>query len=157
LDFSNTPHDEDIYAFIRQYLPYTHPDQVLRPANPITQTALQQVFKDEPQKDWCWLYQESDLESRKGNWDKIVSLADNYLVPNEYTKDKQKLLVFVEAYTRKGNWKKAEWVMSTIGRINPGDEPVYCATYQKWLDEIVLDPEFKQVLIDKRDNMACSE
>lgn len=141
--------------FMRQNIPFTHPDDVLGVPNSMTAVALQQVFGSEPEHGWCWLYQTADLASRTGQWEEIEALADNFLQPAEYQNDWQKLLVFVEAYARQGEWGKAGNVFMNIGDLKPGERAVLCAVTRRWLDEINIDPGFKQLLTDKRSNLNC--
>ncbi|MBA4419991.1 MAG: hypothetical protein C0391_02475 [Anaerolinea sp.] len=143
--------------FMRANIPYTRPDEVLQPANAETQRALRQVFGSEPEHDWCWLYQVADLSSRSGDWPAITTLADEYLHPDEYQNDWQKLLVFIEAYARQGEWEKAGKVFMNIGDLKPGERAVFCAVTRRWMDEINLDPGFEQLITDKRSNLNCTE
>ena len=142
--------------FMRANIPYTRPDEVLQPANAKTQRALKQVFGSEPEHDWCWLYQVADLSSRSGDWPAITTLADEYLHPDEYQNDWQKLLVFIEAYARQGEWGKAGKVFMNIGDLKPGERAVFCVVTRRWTDEINLDPGFEQLITDKRSNLNCT-
>ena len=150
-------HNSRLNDFMRQYIPYTHPDTVLTAPDPITAVNLKQVFGSEPEHGWCWLYQQADLLSRNGEWDEITKLADGYLDPDEYRNDWQKLTIFIEAHIRAGEWGKAERLLNQIDDPLPGERAVFCRITKSWLDVLQLDPDFSMIVTDRRVKMDCAE
>ncbi len=154
--------DLDIYnnrlnSFIRGYISESRPNDVLISADPETARNLKQVFGAQQQHDWCWLYQAADLASQTGRWEAIPGLADQYLDPDEYSHDWQKLMVFVEAYARNQEWQKAEDLLRGIPAPAPGDRKVYCKITLRWLDELELSPSLQEYLIEQRNEIGCGE
>lgn len=143
--------------FIREGARLSHPDAVISESNPGISTDMKKVFGSEPAYDWCRLYQEADLLSRGGQWQQIAALAELHLEPAEYSADWQKLLVFIEAYARTGQWEKARQVFSNIPAVRPGEQAVFCQAAAGWEERMVLDIAFEKDLRDRQQAYRCSK
>lgn len=143
--------------FLRKNIPYTNPEAVLAEQDPVTVESVRQVFGREPEQGWCWLYQRADMLGRSGKWEEIVKLADGNLTPEDYLNDWQKLTVFIEAYFRTGEWKKAGRLLDSIDDPLPGERNVFCRITGAWVDELQEDTEFSKKVDQRRLRLDCAE
>lgn len=62
-----------------------------------------QVFGSEPERGWCYYYQQSDLARQRGDWDAIPDFLDEALTKGYYPNDPLEWIPFMQAYAVQGN------------------------------------------------------
>ena len=63
----------------------------------------ERVFGAEPERGWCFTYQQADLARQRGEWEKIPSLLDEALDKGYYPNDPLEWIPFMQAYAVQGN------------------------------------------------------
>jgi hypothetical protein len=71
------------------------------------------IFGPEPEHGWCYLYQKASLSRQLGDWDRVVSLADQakasgYNPKVSGSNTPFEWLPFIEGYARAGRWQEAQ-------------------------------------------------
>jgi hypothetical protein len=81
--------------------PYSRLDAVMTegemPAVPV------EVFGAEPERGWCYYYQQADLARQRGEWSEVVTLLDEALGRGYYPNDPLEWIPFMQAYAVQGN------------------------------------------------------
>ncbi|MCQ3936407.1 MAG: hypothetical protein DPW18_05095 [Chloroflexi bacterium] len=63
----------------------------------------ERVFGKEPERGWCYYYQQADLARQRGDWDAIPILLDEALEKGYYPNDPIEWIPFMQAYAVQGN------------------------------------------------------
>lgn len=66
-------------------------------------TVPEHVFGSEPERGWCFYYQQADLARQRGEWDKIPALLNEALDKGYYPNDPLEWIPFMQAYAVQGN------------------------------------------------------
>ena len=66
-------------------------------------TVPEHVFGSEPERGWCFYYQQADLARQRGEWDKIPALLNEALDKGYYPNDPLEWIPFMQAYAMQGN------------------------------------------------------
>ena len=61
------------------------------------------VFGSEPERGWCFYYQQADLARQQGNWNTVTILLDEALDKGYYPNDPLEWIPFMQAYAVQGN------------------------------------------------------
>ncbi len=77
-------------------------------------TPLEAVFGPEPARDWCYYYQKADLARQRGDWDEIVSLAEEAEKLGLHPNDQVELMPFLQAYAFLGDPKQVKGISTRI-------------------------------------------
>ena len=66
-------------------------------------TVPEHVFGSEPERGWCFYYQQADLARQRSEWDKIPALLNEALDKGYYPNDPLEWIPFMQAYAMQGN------------------------------------------------------
>lgn len=66
-------------------------------------TVPEHVFGSEPERGWCFYYQQADLARQRNEWEKIPTLLDEALDKGYYPNDPLEWIPFMQAYAVQGN------------------------------------------------------
>lgn len=84
--------------------PYSSLDSVITEGEmPVVPT---NVFGAEPERGWCFYYQQADLARQRGDWNAIPVLLDEALEKGYYPNDPLEWIPFMQAYAVQGNLEK---------------------------------------------------
>jgi hypothetical protein len=61
------------------------------------------VFGSEPERGWCFYYQQADFARQRGEWDEVTSLLDEALDKGYYPNDALEWIPFMQAYAVQGD------------------------------------------------------
>lgn len=61
------------------------------------------VFGEEPERGWCYYYQQADLARQRGDWEEIPVLLDEALEKGYYPNDPLEWIPFMQAYAVQGD------------------------------------------------------
>lgn len=61
------------------------------------------VFGEEPERGWCYYYQQADLARQRGEWEMIPDLLDEALEMGYYPNDPLEWIPFMQAYAVQGD------------------------------------------------------
>ncbi|NWF64007.1 MAG: hypothetical protein HXY38_06845 [Chloroflexi bacterium] len=62
-----------------------------------------EIFGAEPERGWCYYYQQADLARQRGEWNAVTSLLDEALDKGYYPNDPLEWIPFMQAYAVQGN------------------------------------------------------
>ncbi len=68
-----------------------------------SRTPPSEVFGAEPERDWCYYYQQADLARQRGEWDAIPVLLDEALAKGYYPNDGLEWMPLFQAYAVQGD------------------------------------------------------
>lgn len=71
------------------------------------------VFGGEPERGWCFYYQQADLARQRGDWETVTDLHHEALSKGYYPNDPLEWIPFMQAYAVQGNVEE----MSTMTRL----------------------------------------
>lgn len=66
-------------------------------------TVPEHVLGSEPERGWCFYYQQADLARQRSEWDKIPALLNEALDKGYYPNDPLEWIPFMQAYAMQGN------------------------------------------------------
>lgn len=72
------------------------------------------VFGSEPERGWCYYYQQADLARQRGDWDAIPRLLDEALDKGYYPNDPLEWIPFMQAYAMQANVLKINEITKRI-------------------------------------------
>jgi hypothetical protein len=72
------------------------------------------VFGAEPERGWCYYYQQADLARQRGDWDAIPDLLDEALGKGYYPNDGLEWLPFMQAYAVQGNVEEIQSMLKLV-------------------------------------------
>lgn len=81
--------------------PYSKLDEVVTEGE--IPSAPEQVFGSEPERGWCFYYQQADLARQRGDWDSVTTSLDEALDKGYYPNDPLEWIPFMQAYAVQGN------------------------------------------------------
>ena len=81
--------------------PYSKLDEVVTDGE--IPTVPEHVFGSEPERGWCFYYQQADLVRQRGDWDAVTNLLDEALNKGYYPNDPLEWIPFMQAYAVQGN------------------------------------------------------
>lgn len=61
------------------------------------------IFGSEPERGWCFYYQQVDLARQRGDWNAVTNLLDEALDKGYYPNDPLEWIPFMQAYAVQGN------------------------------------------------------
>ena len=67
-----------------------------------------EIFGQEPEHGWCYFFQKADLASQFGDWEEIVDIGDKVFGLGLKPRNKNELLLFIDAYKRVGRLNDVE-------------------------------------------------
>lgn len=109
---ANDANDPELSELVRRMLPLSSPQRIL-PQSPDPAYPPRHLFNQEPQHEWCYIYQKSELALQTQNWDRAAELADQGLAifsTAAYTSrydQPHEWMPFIEAYIRTSRWEDA--------------------------------------------------
>ena len=62
-----------------------------------------EIFGAEPERGWCYYYQQADLARQRGDWSEVTTLLDEALDKGYYPNDPLEWIPFMQAYAVQGN------------------------------------------------------
>ncbi|MBI5933171.1 MAG: hypothetical protein HY867_05650 [Chloroflexi bacterium] len=103
---------------------------------------LEAAFGPEPERGWCWYYQQAALARQRGEWALVASLGDGALEKGYYPSDAVEWFPFMQAYAVLGREKDLKQ-LSTILRADAflGDQA--CAILTNMAAGGMMTPEME--------------
>ncbi len=115
-------------ALVRLVAPYSNINQIIPsgtspipPKNP---------FGKEPEHDWCYFYQKANLARQNGDWNEVISLADEASFNGFYPGDPSEWMPFIEAYAVMDHLENASELIQEV-RNNPTVWLNICQNYDE--------------------------
>ncbi|MBI2332326.1 MAG: hypothetical protein HYU84_09255 [Chloroflexi bacterium] len=73
-----------------------------------------EVFGAEPERGWCYTYQQANLARQRGDWDAIPVLLDDALDKGYYPNDGLEWMPFMQAYAVQGNLEEIQSMLKLV-------------------------------------------
>lgn len=133
-----TPEDVDnpyLSDRIRQALPVSGTRRILtEPTGALYPP--REIFGEEPEPDWCYLYQKASLAKQTGDWQQVAALGDQAaemgIAPDSTEANSpQEWLPFIEGYARTGEWERAAALTVVNSQIDSNYEPALCVLWER--------------------------
>lgn len=83
------------------------------------------VFGREPQRGWCYYYQQMDLARQMGNWERVVEIGEAALEMGFQPRDRSEWMPLFEAYANTGALEEAARIASEIMQ-DEGTQTLLC-------------------------------
>jgi len=116
-----------------------------------------QFYGSEPEKDWCYYFEQADLARQKKEWETVTHLGDVAFSLSDYPNDPLERFVFIEGYAHVGDWKKAvELSKASYGISKNYVGPLLCKLWDRIERETAASTEQGATLVEMRANFKCS-
>jgi hypothetical protein len=108
---------------------------------------LEAAFGPEPERGWCWYYQQAALARQRGEWALVASLGDGALEKGFYPSDGVEWFPFMQAYAILGREKDLQQ-LSTILRADAflGDQA--CGILTKMAEQGMMTSEIESSALE---------
>ncbi len=113
------------------------------------------VFGNEPAKDWCYYFEKADLARQQKNWDQVVEMGDTAFGANLSPEDPIEYNPFIAGYAFSGNWNRAVELTLTLNEVEPRLQPVSCSLWQQIKDGTVTNPQRVEALQSIESSLSC--
>jgi hypothetical protein len=136
-DFPGLPED------IQAVLPYANFSQINSPVE--TAATLPSPFASQVQGgSWCYYFENADLARQREDWEALtgfVEMAFRAGFPDSPTKHVMEYEVFIEGFTRTGQWEKARELTLEAFSIDKDIAPFLCSTWDRIMADTEPSPE----------------
>jgi hypothetical protein len=103
------------------------------PDQPATLPA--EIFVQQPEADWCTLYQQADLARQLEDWGAIAELAPAAFQHDDHPIHAVEVLPFIQAYGHTGSWEQAEDLTRSVFEQDSTSQPVLCYIWDDFVDD----------------------
>ncbi len=115
-----------------------------------------EVFKQAPDKNWCYYFQKADLARQTEDWETIAEIGDEVL-PIMKAGEASEYFVFIEAYINMDRWEDAMNTFQRVHKEDKGLDAVLCTYLHKWIgNHKPKDPDIYIPLISAMNSVGCS-
>lgn len=100
-----------------------------------------EIFGAEPERGWCYYYQQADLARQRGDWDVVTTLLDEALKKGYYPNDPLEWIPFMQGYAAQGNVEEMRKMMKLVAldkylRLQVCNSMKYLAENESLSDEV---------------------
>lgn len=100
-----------------------------------------EIFGAEPERGWCYYYQQADLARQRGDWDVVTTLLDEALKKGYYPNDPLEWIPFMQGYAAQGNVEEMRKMMKLVAldkylRLQVCNSMKYLAGNETLSDEV---------------------
>lgn len=107
-----------------------NPDLVLQDGLPMPEN----IFGREPERNWCYYYQKTELARQFDNWDEILAIWETISEKNLSPTYGPEYLPFIDVLARQGDWPQAAQITIKAGKITKDARPFLCTFWQTALN-----------------------
>ena len=146
----NDASDPELSELARRMLPLSSPQRI-QSESPDPSYPPRHLFNQEPQHEWCYIYQKSELALQMQDWQRAAELADQAraifdAAPYASRYDQlHEWMPLIEAYQRVNRWDDAANAALTAASFNPN-------RYNQW-----ICAEWQRLAIQTPDSPVKSE
>ena len=120
----------------------------------------EEILGPEPQNTWCYFYQKADLARQMGDWEGIVSIAEQacsagFCPANAPSNHPNEWIPFIEGYARSGDWEEARELILEVAELHADYAPRLCSLWEQL--EVDAPAEAGPVLQEVWQRLDCSE
>jgi hypothetical protein len=100
-----------------------------------------EIFGAEPERGWCYYYQQADLARQRGDWGRVTTLLDEALTQGYYPNDPLEWIPFMQGYAAQGNVEEMRKMMKLVAldkylRLQVCNSMKYLAENESLSDEV---------------------
>ncbi|MBI3163765.1 MAG: hypothetical protein HYZ24_03705 [Chloroflexi bacterium] len=100
-----------------------------------------EIFGAEPERGWCYYYQQADLARQRGDWGRVTTLLDEALTQGYYPNDPLEWIPFMQGYAAQGNVEEMRKMMKLVAldkylRLQVCNSMKYLAGNETLSDEV---------------------
>jgi hypothetical protein len=106
------------------------------------------IFGGEPERGWCYYYQQAGLARQRGDWQRVVELYDAAESQGLRAGDDSEYFVFVEGLVNAGGVERAQAIVTDTIRENPALRFSLC-------DSLERAPEYPAAFRYRRDEIEA--
>ena len=133
-----------------------NPGRIL-PQEEIDRSALRQLFGPQPEKDWCYYFEQADLARQYAEWDSAVELAERAAALDLTPKQGAEWIPFIEAYAHTGDWERAVGLTLEANRLTEKMETPLCRLWKQIERETDASPSREAALAEARSALGCAQ
>jgi tetratricopeptide (TPR) repeat protein len=141
-------------------------DSLLREAAKLSTTApvlsetvarMPAVFDPEPNRGWCYYFEQADLARQMGEWEEVANLGDKAFNLDDYPNDPLERFVFVEGYAHVGEWEKAlEYAQVSYKVSKNYVGPLLCRLWERIDRDVPGSPEKYDSVLQAKTLFVCN-
>lgn len=150
-------YDQDLAIFPKDYkslLTLSHPDQIItNPDKPATPP--QGIFGNEPEHTWCYYFEKAELARQMGDWDQVMTLADEAFSKGYSAAEPSELLVFIDGYAQNGRWDRAIDIVNLAYSQSNALQSKLCTTLKGYQQTGLITNEGRSLVDSKLKQMGC--
>jgi len=147
----------DMTYMLTDSIGLSNPNQISFVNKPIGQTQTGKIFKDEPDKTWCYYYTKAELARQNNDWSDVIRIFNESQTLGLSTNQPVEMVPFIEAFGRTGEFELARKYTNEILKQNPNLSAGFC---ELW-DRIVVTSQdaenAREVKNDLQDIMICED
>jgi len=130
-----------------------HMDQILPPDGDDA-VLPGEVYGQQP-VDWCYYFEKADLARQFGEWDTVITLAEEAESGGFSPLNGTEWIPFIEAYARQGDWAAAEQRTLDAVQLTAEMEPALCATWERIAAATEESPERVDTMQRVKSMLQC--
>jgi hypothetical protein len=144
------PESGQLSPLLTQALPRANMSRIISQPDMVSLPPVE-IFGREPAHTWCYYYQKADLARQSENWAQAVALLEEADQRGYEPAKKSEWLLFVDAYTRMGDFSAAEKLTRRIQSRDPRLTQSLC-TY--WSAQTAVPADVREPISQK---LECSQ
>jgi hypothetical protein len=147
-------YEPDIPAMTEDVLPISNLSRI-EVDSPSEVPPPQIIFGKEPYHNWCYYYQKADLARQTGDWQEVVSLAEEAAAAGFKPELPHERLPFIEAYAHVESWSEAIRQTRRAYEKDPRYSNQLCFLWTRIDQSLEIPPDLNQDLSSLREKMQC--
>ena len=115
------------------------------------------ILGQEPEKDWCYYFEKSDLARQNEDWESIVVLGKQAfgLEQQLYPVNAPEFIPYIEGYARTGEWTTAASLTKDAFEVNDRMDRILCETWLRLEYSTPSNSERDATIMDVRKQLQC--
>ncbi|NOH02039.1 MAG: hypothetical protein HND47_08785 [Chloroflexi bacterium] len=114
-------------------------------------------YGGEPEKDWCYYFEQADLARQKKDWESVVQLGKAAFALGDHPNDPLERFVYIEGYAHLGDWKKAVELSQASYKVSRNYVgPLLCRLWDRIGRETENTSERSAALDEVRSAFGCT-
>jgi hypothetical protein len=115
-----------------------------------------QFYGSEPEKDWCYYFEQAELARQKKDWDEVVKVADVAFGLGDTPNDPVERFVFIEGFAHVNNWQKAVELSQASYKVSKNYVgPLLCKLWSRIERETENTTEQEAAISQVRSEFGC--
>lgn len=108
-----------------------------------------------PEQDWCYYYEKSDLAYQYEEWDEVIHLWETAKQNGLQPENGFEYLPYIEAYAHRGDWNTAKSMTRTSQKTLQGINPLLCDIWSKLEGSTSDSAEKDETILSTKEDLRC--